>query len=132
MFVELRRVELANSLPGTFAPRPFRSLAHSLLTLVPWNFARRSEMALEFSLRYDTRKYSFTARIVNILIVPLRLLEALIASHQSVETPQQEVWLYPHHLGLWKELGFCDVLQLVHPRLSVCVWYAAWVNCGQN
>ena len=53
---------------------------------------------------------------------------ALVASHQSVETPQQEVWLYPHHLGLWKELGFCDVLQLVHPRLSVYVRYAARVG----
>ena len=52
---------------------------------------------------------------------------ALVASHQSVETPQQEVWLYPHHLGLWKELGFCDVLQLVHPRHSVYVRYAARV-----
>ena len=51
----------------------------------------------------------------------------LVASHQSVETLQQEVWLYPHHMRLWKGLGFCDVLQLVHPRLSVCVVLAEWV-----
>jgi len=44
------------------------------------------------------------------------------ACNQSVEMPQQEVWLYPHHLVLWKELGFCDVLQLVQAFCicSVC------------
>jgi len=38
---------------------------------------------------------------------------------QSAGTPQHEVWLYPHHTELWKGLGFCDLLQLVHPKLSM-------------
>jgi len=42
-------------------------------------------------------------------------------SHQSVERPQQEVWLYPREMELWKGLGSFDLLQLVRPRLSGCV-----------
>ena len=45
-----------------------------------------------------------------------------VASYQSVERQQQEVWLY--QLELWKELGSCDLLQLVHPKLSGCVVFA--------
>ena len=45
-----------------------------------------------------------------------------VASYQSVEKLQQEVWLY--QLELWKELGSCDLLQLVHPILSGCVVFA--------
>ena len=44
--------------------------------------------------------------------------------HQRVERPQQEVWLYPRQMKLWKGLGSFDLLQLVHPKLSGCVVFA--------
>ena len=34
-------------------------------------------------------------------------------SHQNAETAQQ-VWLYPHHVGLWKGLDLCNLLHLFH------------------
>ena len=47
-----------------------------------------------------------------------------VASHQSVERLQQEVWLYLRQMELWKGLGSYDLLQLVHPKLSGCVVFA--------
>jgi len=37
-----------------------------------------------------------------------------VASHQSVERPQQEVWLYLCQMELWKGLGSFDLLQFIH------------------
>jgi len=47
-----------------------------------------------------------------------------VASHQSVERPLQEVWLYLRQMELWKGLGSFDLLQLVHPKLSGCAVFA--------
>ena len=50
---------------------------------------------------------------------------AYVASHQSVERLQQEVWLCLRQMELWKGLGSFDLLQLVHPKLiSGCVVFA--------
>jgi len=35
-----------------------------------------------------------------------------VASHRNVQRPQQEVWIYPRQMELWKGLGSCDLLQL--------------------
>jgi len=47
-----------------------------------------------------------------------------VASHQSVQRPQQEVWLYLRQMELWKGLGSFNLLQLVHLKLSGCVVFA--------
>ena len=56
--------------------------------------------------------------------VQLQLSVVHVASHQSVERRQQEVWLCLRQMELWKGLGSFDLLQLVHPKLSVCVVFA--------
>ena len=56
--------------------------------------------------------------------VQLQLSVVRAASHQSVARPQQEVWLYPRQMELWKGLGSFDMLQLVYPRLFRCVVFA--------
>ena len=55
---------------------------------------------------------------------PTAVMVVYVASHQSVERPQQEVWLCLRQMELWKGLGSFDLLQLVHPKLSGCVVFA--------
>ena len=55
---------------------------------------------------------------------PTAVIGGALASHQSVERQQQEVWLYPRQMELWKGLSSFDLLQLVHPKLSAYVVFA--------
>ena len=56
--------------------------------------------------------------------VQLQLSVVHVASHQSVERPQQDVWLCLRQMELWKGLGSFDLLQLVHPKLFGSVAFA--------
>jgi len=59
---------------------------------------------------------------------PTAVMVVYVASHQSVQRPQQEVWLYPRQMEPWKGLGSCDLLQLVHPRFLdvLCLLRGLW------
>ena len=43
---------------------------------------------------------------------PTAVIGGACSQHQSVERPQQEVWLYPRQMELWKRLDSFDLLQL--------------------